>query len=295
MLARMNVMITINANAKINLTLDILGKRADGYHEVSMIMQSVNLFDTLTMQKLDERKIILHGDVRGVEKMQDNLIYKAAKLFLDTYNIQNGVEIRLVKRIPVAAGLAGGSTDAAAALRGLNELFETNLSVVALCELGAKLGSDIPFCIMGGTMLATGRGEKLAQVAAMPKVNLVLVKPKIDVSTAWVYKNYHKVENEVIHPDNKKMRKALLLKDVNQICSCLQNVLEYVTIRQYPQIEDIKRKLCSYGAKAAMMSGSGPTVFAVVENKALAEEIAGRIKQDFEAEVFAVETASKNF
>lgn len=288
-------MITINANAKINLTLDILGKRDDGYHEVSMIMQSINLFDTLTLKKLNTKDIILHGDVRGVENVQDNLIYKAVKLFLDTYKIQNGVEIELIKRIPIAAGLAGGSTDAAATLRGLNELFEMNLSVMSLCKLGEKLGSDVPFCIMGGTMLATGRGEILAQVADMPKVNLVLVKPKIDVSTAWVYKNYHKVENEVVHPDNKKMRKALILKDINQICACLKNVLEYVTIKQYPQINDIKEKLCSYGAKTAMMSGSGPTVFAIVENKILAEEIATKIKNDFDAEVFTVETASKNF
>lgn len=288
-------MITINANAKINLTLDILGKRADGYHEVSMIMQSINLFDTLTLQKLDKKEIVLHGDVRGVAKMQDNLIYKAAQLFLNTYKINSGVEINLIKRIPIAAGLAGGSTDAAATLRGLNELFETNLSIMALCEMGAKLGSDIPFCIMGGTMLATGRGEILAQVASMPKVSLVLVKPRFDVSTAWVYKNYHAVEEKVVHPDNKKMRKALLMKDISRICDCMGNVLEYVTISKYPQIEAIKQKLCSYGAKAAMMSGSGPTVFAVVESKELAEKIADKIQNDFEADIFAVETALKNF
>lgn len=288
-------MITINGNAKINLTLDILGKRTDGYHEVSMIMQSINLFDTLTLQKLDEQKIILHGDVRGVARMQDNLIYKAAQLFLDTYKIHSGVEINLTKRIPIAAGLAGGSTDAAATLRGLDKLFETNLSVMALCEMGAKLGSDIPFCIMGGTMLATGRGEILSQVAAMPQTNLVLVKPKFDVSTAWVYKNYHEVEKTVVHPDNKQMRKALLLKDIDKICNCMGNVLEYVTIGKYPQIEEIKQKLYSYGAKAAMMSGSGPTVFAVAEDKKQAEEIAARIRNDFTADVFVTETAAKNF
>lgn len=288
-------MITINGNAKINLTLDILGKRTDGYHEVSMIMQSINLFDTLTLQKLDEQKIILHGDVRGVARMQDNLVYKAAQLFLDTYKIHSGVEINLTKRIPIAAGLAGGSTDAAATLRGLDKLFETNLSVMALCEMGAKLGSDIPFCIMGGTMLATGRGEILSQVAAMPQTSLVLVKPKFDVSTAWVYKNYHEVEKTVVHPDNKQMRKALLLKDIDKICNCMGNVLEYVTIGKYPQIEEIKQKLYSYGAKAAMMSGSGPTVFAVAEDKKQAEEIAAIIRNDFTADVFVTETAAENF
>ena len=178
-------MVTINANAKINLTLDILGKRTDGYHEVSMVMQSINLFDTLTFTKLDaEEGIILHGDVKGVAKPEDNLIYKAAKLFLDTYKINSGVEINLIKRIPVAAGLAGGSTDAAAVFRGLNELFEMNLGINALCKMAEQLGSDISFCLMGGTMLATGRGEILQEISAMPKTNIVLVKPKVDVTTA---------------------------------------------------------------------------------------------------------------
>lgn len=289
-------MITINANAKINLTLDILGKRTDGYHEVSMIMQSINLFDTLTFTKIDKQEgIVIYGNVRGVEKPQDNLIYKAAKLFLDTYKINSGVEINLIKRIPVAAGLAGGSTDAAAVFRGLNQLFELNIGINDLCKMAAQLGSDIPFCLMGGTMLATGRGEILQEISAMPKTNLVLVKPKVDVSTAWVYKNYHKVEDTVIHPNNKAMRKALLNKNINDICANMGNVLEYVTILAYPEIEEIKEKLKVYGAIKAMMSGSGPTVFAIVENAQMAADIAGKIQKDFKADVFAVTTADKNF
>lgn len=289
-------MITIDANAKINLTLDILGKRTDGYHEVSMIMQSINLFDTLTFAKLDKQEgIVLHGDVRGVTKPQDNLIYKAAKLFLDTYKIDSGIEINLIKRIPVAAGLAGGSTDAAAVFRGLNQLFELNIGINDLCKLAEQLGSDIPFCLMGGTMLATGRGEILQEISAMPKTNLVLVKPKVDVSTAWVYKNYHKVESMVSHPNNKAMRKALLKKDLVDICANLGNVLEYVTIPAYTEIAEIKTKLQEYGAIKAMMSGSGPTVFAVVENEQTALEIASKIQNDFVADVFVVTTIGKNF
>lgn len=287
-------MITINANAKINLTLDILGKREDGYHEVSMIMQSIDLFDTLTFTEIEEG-IILHGDVEGVEKPQDNLIYKAAKLFLDTYEIKSGVEINLIKRIPVAAGLAGGSTDAAAVFRGLNALFEMNLGIQSMCKMAEKLGSDISFCLLGGTMLATGRGEILQEIAAMPTVDMVLVKPKFAVSTPWVYKNYHKVENKVVHPNNKLMRKALLKKDVQEICNNLGNVLEMVTIPEYPEIKTIKETFCNYGAKAAMMSGSGPTVFAIVENNKLAKEIASKMQQDFDADIFVVKTVAKNF
>lgn len=289
-------MITINANAKINLTLDILGKRTDGYHEVSMIMQSINLFDTLTFAKLDKQDgIVLHGDVKGVEKPQDNLIYKAAKLFLDTYKVDSGIEINLIKRIPVAAGLAGGSTDAAAVFRGLNQLFELNIGINDLCKLAEQLGSDIPFCLMGGTMLATGRGEILQEISAMPKTSLVLVKPKVDISTAWVYKNYHKVESMVSHPNNKAMRKALLKKDLVDICTNLGNVLEYVTIPAHTEIAEIKTKLQEYGAIKAMMSGSGPTVFAVVENEQTALEIASKIQNDFVADVFVVTTIGKNF
>lgn len=289
-------MITINANAKINLTLDILGKRDDGYHEVSMIMQSINLFDTLTFTKLEANEgIVLHGDVKGVEKPEDNLIYKAAKLFLDTYKINSGVEINLIKRIPVAAGLAGGSADAAAVFRGLNALFEMNIGINQLCKMAQTLGSDIPFCLMGGTMLATGRGEILQEISSMPKTDLVLVKPRVDVSTAWVYKNYHKVADSVIHPNNKLMRKALLKKDVEQICNNLGNVLEAVTIPEYPEIATIKQTLCEYGAIKAMMSGSGPTVFALVDSQESAKLIANKIQSDFDADVFIVQTAGKNF
>ena len=287
-------MMKIKANAKINLTLDILGKRDDGYHEVCMVMQSISLSDTLELNKLSTKKIIVSGDVEGVAKPEDNLVYKAAKLFLDTYNIQSGVEIKLDKKIPVAAGLAGGSSDAAAVLRGLNQLFELNLSTDTLCALGAKLGSDIPFCVQGGTMLACGRGEILQDVATMPKTYLVLVKPQIGVSTAWVYKNYHEVEANVIHPNTAKMQEALKAQDREKIYAQLQNVLEFVTIPHYPEIAKIKQALILYGAKTAMMSGSGPTVFAFADNSEQAEQIATKMRAHFAVNVFVAHTTEKN-
>lgn len=287
-------MIKIKANAKINLTLDILGKRDDGYHEVCMVMQSINLHDTLEINKIAEANIILHGDVAGVVKPEDNLVYKAAKLFIDTYNIKSGVEIKLIKKIPVAAGLAGGSTDAAAVLRGLNQLFNLSLTEKQLCSLGAKLGSDIPFCIQGGTMLATGRGEILESIATMPKTNVILIKPKIGVSTAWVYKNYHKVEDKVIHPNTEKMIEALRLQNRQNIYDNLKNVLEYVTIPQYPEIDKIKQALIKFGAKVAMMSGSGPTVFAFADDEQQSQAIAQNIQANFDVDVFVAQTTDKN-
>lgn len=283
----MNKTLNINAPAKINLTLDILKKRSDGYHEVSMVMQSVKLCDKLTITRLQDQCIILHGDTAGVAAPEDNLIYKAAKLFLDTYDIQGGAEITLQKNIPIAAGLAGGSTDAAAVLKGLNRLYGLDLDAKELCRLAEQIGSDVPFCITGGTMLAQGRGEKLTVLPPAPPLPLVLVKPKISVSTAWVYKNYHQVQDSVIHPDNDAMQRALASGDTDAICRSLGNVLEYVTIPAHPEIARIKNALLDCGAKAAMMSGSGPTVFAIARSTAEAEAIAQKMLTRFDADIFA--------
>ena len=287
----MNKTLNINAPAKINLTLDILKKRSDGYHEVSMVMQSIGLCDKLTIAQLQERRIILRGDTAGVAAPEDNLIYKAAELFLDTYDIQGGAEITLQKNIPIAAGLAGGSTDAAAVLKGLNRLYGLDLSTGELCRLAEQIGSDVPFCITGGTMLAQGRGEKLTALPPAPPLPLVLVKPKSSVSTAWVYKNYHKVQDSVIHPDSDAMQRALASGDADGICKNLGNVLEYVTIPSHPEIAQIKSALLSYGAKAAMMSGSGPTVFAIARSTAEAEAIAQKMRENFDADIFATCTS----
>ncbi len=273
-------MITVKANGKINLTLDILGERSDGYHEVEMIMQSINISDILTLKKIDNNDIILNCAVDGITDKHDNLIYKAAELFLRTYKINSGVEISAEKNIPVAAGLAGGSSDAAAVLRGLNTLFELDLSSDELCRLAAQLGSDVPFCIRGGTMLAKGRGEKIFPAAPFINCALVIIKPVISISTAWAYGNY--AEGKVKkHPDSSLMLDELKKGNIDGICRLLGNVLETVTIEAYPQLAVYKEKLCRYGAKAALMSGSGPSIFAVCENAVSAKQTAARMRADY--------------
>lgn len=272
----MEFLLKITAHGKINLTLDVLGKRDDGYHEVEMIMQSVSLSDRITMEKTDNG-ITLDCAVEGVARPQDNLIYKAASLFFKTYKPQGGVKISLKKNIPVAAGLAGGSSDAAAVLRGMNKLFKLNLSDNALCGMGAKLGSDIPFCIKGGTMLARGRGEIISPAPAMPSCALVIVKPNLSISTAWVYNNY-KNESVKNHPDSSLMLQQLKNKNLSGVCAALENVLESVTISTYPQLAAYKEELCRCGAEAALMSGSGPCIFAVYPDTQRACEAADKMR-----------------
>jgi len=289
----LTVMITINANAKINLTLDILGKRADGYHEVAMIMQSVGLFDTLRFTEIFQPGIKLTVNVPGLRADGTNLVWKAAQLILDTYHINKGVHIELTKRIPIAAGLAGGSADAAAVLRGLSSLFLLHLSDDVLCELGAKLGSDVPFCIMGGTMLATGRGEVLERLPDMPVCGVVLVKPSVSVSTAWAYKNYD-AKGTANHPDNESLQKYLSEGSLQGISKLLCNVLESVTIEKYEEILDYKKYMCQYGAMASLMSGSGPTVFGLTETVEEAICIANKLKNITNAKVFATKIVCRN-
>ena len=282
-------MISINANAKINLTLDILGSRADGFHEVAMVMQEVSLHDRLTLR----RSICgIELKVTGSDLPADesNLCWKAAALVQKEYNLQEGVEIHLTKRIPMAAGLAGGSADAAAVLKGMNYLFRLGMTEARLCELGARLGSDIPFCIMGGTMLATGRGEVLTRLPSFPRLSVVLAKPPVGVSTAWAYKTYD-AGYDGPHPDNEAMLEAIHGGDAHKAADLLCNVLEGVTETEHPVIADYKRLMMEHGAMASMMSGSGPTVFGLVREKQQAWHLADTLKKyDGEAGVFVAET-----
>ena len=287
--------VSLQAKAKINLTLDILGKRTDGYHEVCMIMQSIALADKIEA-RLIPHGIELSGNVRGVINPQDNLMYKVAELFLTEYHLTCGVALKLEKYIPIAAGLAGGSTDAAAVLMALNQLSGLNRPVTELCQLGAMLGSDIPFTLIGGTMLATGRGECLEVYPEAPLLHLVLVKPDIDVSTAWVYKHYAKVATTVKHPQTQAMYEALRAHDKAAIGQQLGNVLEAVTIPAHPILSRIKQQLLASGATACLMSGSGPTVFGLAASALQAEAIATVMKQDFPtAEVIVTTTAGRNY
>lgn len=262
--------LTRRAYGKINLGLDVIRRRPDGYHEVKMIMQMVDLFDTITMQKLENDKILISTDHAELPNDEHNLIYKAILKYREATGTKLGVEVSLIKNIPIAAGMAGGSTDAAAALILYNELCGLDLSKEKLCEIGVKVGADVPYCIMGGTVLSEGIGEILTPLNAPPECTLVIAKPDINVSTKFVYENLHLDELDH-HPDIDGMRDAIEQGSLQSICDKMENVLESVTIKEHPIIDEIKTLLIQNGAVNALMSGSGPTVFAVFTDKAKAE------------------------
>ncbi len=270
--------ITRKAYAKINLGLDVLRRREDGYHEVRMIMQSVGLYDTLTFTRREEAGIVVVTDKEELPGDESNLIYKAAKLLTETYGIGQGVHIALEKRIPMAAGMAGGSTDAAAVFHGMNEMFSLGLSMEEMCVLAVKIGADVPYCIKGGTALAEGIGEVLSNLPGMPGCFLVIAKPDIDVSTKFVYENLHADRLEY-HPDIDGMMDALGNKDLEGVAARLGNVLETVTAKKYPRVEEIKAFMKARGALNALMSGSGPTVFGIYDSKERAYETQEALEQ----------------
>ncbi|SFT47837.1 4-diphosphocytidyl-2-C-methyl-D-erythritol kinase [Selenomonas sp. GACV-9] len=284
-------MIKVEGNAKINLTLDILGKRPDGYHEVAMVMQSIGLSDTVEMEKTDG-PIELAINVPWLKADEKNLAWRAAALIKEEYGLTGGVCMKLTKRIPVSAGLAGGSTDAAAVLRGMNALYDLDISDEKLCELGARLGSDIPFCLLGGTMLSTGRGEILKRLPDMPETWVVLAKPRISVSTAWAYQNYDEQGAEK-HPDTEKIQQEIARGNRKAVAGLLCNVLESVTIKKYDVISQYKQMMMQQGAMASMMSGSGPTVFGLAESREAAEKIAAYMREHTDAYVYVIRTTGK--
>ncbi|MBQ6661691.1 MAG: 4-(cytidine 5'-diphospho)-2-C-methyl-D-erythritol kinase [Lachnospiraceae bacterium] len=256
------------AYAKINLALDVVGVRDNGYHDVRMIMQSVDLHDTLKLTKTETPGITLDVGMTTLPAGPGNLVYDAAKMLFDEYSITGGVRIELDKRIPMSAGLAGGSSDAAATLRGMNRLFELGISETLLRQLGVRLGADIPYCISGGTALAEGIGEIISPLPSMPKCHLLLVKPPAGVSTSFVYRNLNMETLE--HPDVDGMIEAIKNGSYIGIVSKLGNVLESVTLAHCPEIAAIKTQMQSLGADGVLMSGSGPTVYGVFPTKAAA-------------------------
>ncbi len=258
--------ITIKAPAKINLGLDVLRKREDGYHEVHMIMQTVALFDELTFEKTEKQGITLATNHETIETDERNLIVKAAKLFLEYFSIEQGLNIYLKKQIPVAAGMAGGSTDAAATLLAMAQLLEVQTDKETLCKLGVKIGADVPYCILQGTALSQGIGEILTPLKPAPDCFVLLIKPPIEVSTKFVYENL-KVQELKSHPDMEGIQRAIETGDLNGMCKRLENVLESVTIPAHPIIKEIKELALQQGAISALMSGSGPTVFAIFEEE----------------------------
>ena len=267
----MEGLMRLKAMAKINLGLDVLGKREDGYHEVRMIMQTIRMYDILDIRKTKRPGIVLTTNLPFIPTDSRNLVYKAAQMLMDEFGIEEGLSIKLRKFIPVAAGMAGGSSNCAAALKGMNQLFDLGLSIDELCEIGVTLGADVPYCIWGGTALSEGIGEKLSRVDAMPDCYILIAKPGISVSTAFVYKNLD-LPALSKHPDIDGMLECLKEKDLTGICDRLENVLETVTIKEYPIIEKVKKHLMDQGAKGALMSGSGPTIFAIFEDKKTADD-----------------------
>ena len=266
------------AYAKVNIGLDVLRRRTDGYHEVRMIMQTVDIFDELIIEKREQAGIELQTDNSKLPLDGNNLVCKAAELLFRERNITEGVKVTLTKRIPIAAGMAGGSSDAAAAMRGLNELFEMGYSISQLQQLGVTLGADIPYCIAGGTMLSEGIGEILTPLPAPPACHLVVAKPDIDVSTGFVYGNLH-ADSLDYHPDIDGMIEALKNGSMKGIADRLGNVLETVTVKEYPVIDRIKETLRAEGAENALMSGSGPTVFGIFGQKETAEAAAAEVRR----------------
>lgn len=255
------------APAKINLLLDVLRKREDGFHEVEMIMTMVDLADRLEMAELPRDTIIISSQVGYIPLDEKNLAFQAARLIKERYDVSKGVYIHLDKKIPVAAGLAGGSSDAAATLRGLNRLWGLGISEAELCKLGAELGSDVPFCVTGGTAMATGRGEILERIDSPPQCWVVLAKPPINVSTADVYGRL-RVNELKQHPSAADMRDALARGSFHDICKGLGNVLESVTLKLHPEVLQLKESMLRLGADGVLMSGSGPTVFGLVSKEA---------------------------
>ena len=274
------MVIKVMARAKVNLTLDVLGKRPDGYHEVEMVMQSVELHDSLEFSPTD-REIEITVEGSDLSPGADNLVYRAAELMRLRGGVRSGVKVLLKKSIPVAAGLGGGSADAAAALKALNEMWGVGLSMSELILLGEQLGADVPFCLMGGTALASGKGEQVLRLPPCPPLGLVLVKPPFSVSTGSVYQAF-RFGQRIRRPDNRAMIEAIRANDASGIVSCLANALESVTTRMHPEITGIKEKLIKAGASGALMSGSGPTVFGLTQDLASAWSVAARYKKSDE-------------
>lgn len=270
--------ISLKALAKINLGLDVVRRREDGYHEVRMVMQTIHLFDRLNIEKTKDAGISIKTNLSFLPVNENNLIYKAGKLLMDEFNITEGVSVELDKRIPVAAGMAGGSTDAAAMLYGMNKIFDLGLSMQELKDRGVKIGADVPYCLMRGTALAEGIGEKLKSLPPMIKCPVLIAKPQISVSTKFVYENL-KLDENTVHPDIDALIQDIKAKDLHEVCNHMGNVLETVTIPNYPIIDEIKKKMMSNGAIGAMMSGSGPTVFGLFEDEETAKKAYKEMKK----------------
>lgn len=281
----------LKAYGKINLGLDVVRRREDGYHEVRMIMQTVRVYDAIELNRTEEEGIRLSTNLYYLPDNENNLGYRAAKLLMDEFGIRDGVEIKMKKFIPVAAGMAGGSSDAAAVLFGANKMFGLGLSKQELMERGVRLGADVPYCIMRGTALSEGIGEILTPLPPMPQCRVLIAKPAVSVSTKHVYESLNLPSlGAEAHPDIDAMRAAIEKKDLSGVVSQLGNVLETVTIPENPVIQTLKDKMMKMGADGSLMSGSGPTVFGLFTNQTAAqaayEELRYGSSQDLAKQVY---------
>ena len=257
--------IQMKALAKVNLGLDVIRRREDGYHEVKMIMQTVRLYDRIILEKT-QKGISMETNLSFLPVNEQNIAYRAAKMLMDEFHIQSGLHIKIDKHIPVAAGMAGGSTDGAAVLYGVNKIFKLGLTKRQLMERGVKLGADVPYCIMRGTVLSEGIGEILTPVSFLPDCHILIAKPPVSVSTKHVYENL-KLDKIEKHPDIDGMVEALRIEDLHGVTQRMENVLETVTIPEHPEIQQIKELMIKEGALNALMSGSGPTVFGIFDDR----------------------------
>lgn len=277
----------IKAYAKINISLDVVGKREDGYHLLRMIMQNIDLYDLINIEKA-ANGINISSNKPYIPTDERNLGYKAAKLFMEKYNLQGGVDINIRKSIPVAAGLAGGSTDAAAVLKGMRSIYDMDVSDEELMELGLKIGADVPYCIMGGTALCEGIGEKITPLKSFKDHIMIVVKPPFGVSTKEVYQSLD-ISRIYKHPDTEGLIHAVEENDLKYVCGGMKNILENVTLRKHIILKDIKNEMLRMGALGAMMSGSGPTVFSFFDDMLKAQQCYDKFKMKY-SEVFITRT-----
>ena len=268
----------LKAYGKINLGLDVIRKRSDGYHDLDMVMQMVDVYDDVILTRIEGAEIVVRTDTAVLSNGKDNLAYMAAKMLMDEFGIDQGLEITIRKRIPIAGGMAGGSSDCAATLTGVNQMFDLGLSTEELMERGVRLGADVPYCILGGTAIARGIGDILTPLPTPPKCHVIIAKPPVSVSTAFVYGNI-KPDKIKKRPDIDGMVSAIRTQDLYKLAKSLYNVMEDITVPQYPIIQEIKMVMLNNGALNSIMSGSGPTVFGLYDDKGKAEQTVELLKE----------------
>lgn len=267
----MGMVLFEKAPAKINLSLDVLRKRDDGYHDVEMVMTTIDLSDRIELHSIEQDEIKVSLESRYVRNDERNLAYKAASILKDKFNIRQGVYIKMEKNIPVSAGLGGGSSDAAAVLRGLNKLWSLNIPLEELALIGLAIGSDVPFCVINTTALVKGRGEMIERLPPPPPCWVILAKPDIGVSTKTIFNRI--VVDDLCHPNTNKVICALRNRDLNKLQTYMGNALESITFNVHPEVEHIKKKMTEAGASHVLMSGSGPTLYSLVEHESKAQRI----------------------